>query len=212
MLSVCVGEAVCDTPPKERTYYVHQNLITARSEYFKRATNGKWQESDERTVNLREDVPDIFEIYLNLLYTGTLATKKPLFGRTDADNEYTILAQVYVLAEKLQDTEAKNSVSEAILLLTRELTTPWSRVPINAVEVIYDGTPDSSQARRLFVDLFADHGGDDWLPAEADIPHDFLYDLSIRLFKQRGHSGAKTTIICPLSAYHQTNSVPLTSK
>lgn len=209
MLAVCVGEKLCNTTPEERTYYVHQNLITARSEYFKRATNGKWLESDERTVNLREDLPYVFEIYLSLLYTGTLATKNRLRNHETAE-EYEVLARIYVLAERLQDTKAKNFISEAILELSRELITTSSRAPISisAVEIIYGGTPESSQARRLFVDLFADHGGDEWLPANADIPHDFLYDLSIRLFKHREHSGPKITTICPLSAYHETNSVP----
>ncbi|CAO2656037.1 Nn.00g048400.m01.CDS01 [Neocucurbitaria sp. VM-36] len=97
-LKVMVGEE-----GNEEDFWVHQKILTSRSEFFKRATNGQWLESDERLITLPEDRPDVFRLYLNLLYTRQVATKS-----------WRTLCQVYVLAEKLQDASAKNSVIDAM--------------------------------------------------------------------------------------------------
>ena len=80
--------------------------------------------------------------------------------------------------------------------------------PAEAVQVLYDGTPESSQARRLIVDLFADYGDHGWLSADAEFPREFLYDLSTQLFKQRKADGTvPATSACSISTYHEAKSV-----
>ncbi|KAF2679134.1 hypothetical protein K458DRAFT_408387 [Lentithecium fluviatile CBS 122367] len=203
---VCAGETNRAVFPEQDTYYVHQNLITARSEFFKRATNGQWQESNERTVYLSGDKPSIFELYLNLVYTGNLATEDYSENNVPV-HEYAALAKVYVLAEKLQDTKAKDFVLEAILLTFRATVYfILQRPPIEAIRIIYEGTPDTSLARKLMVDLYTEHGEQDWLEGESDIPHEFLYDITMRLFLQRTHQTIKSTSVCPLSRYHEVKS------
>jgi hypothetical protein len=49
---------------------VHEPLITSRSPFFRNALQGRWQEAQERTVNLTEDDPEVFTLYTNGLYTG----------------------------------------------------------------------------------------------------------------------------------------------
>jgi hypothetical protein len=212
MLTVRVGDAVSDTTHAERTYYVHQHLIATRSELFKRTTNGKWREAEKMIIRFPKDSPAVFEIYLGLIYMGKLATKN--CAENDSTiYEYTVLARLYVFADKLMDTQAKNMIAEAILVLSREPTTsPYG--PSDAARIIYKRTSESSPARRLFVDIFADHGGS-WLPARgaddaANVPPEFLYDLSVRLMelKQNPRCCPPTTT-CPLTEYHEVERSPL---
>jgi hypothetical protein len=51
----------------------HESFLTMRSEFFRRAMNGAWEEADTRVVKLPEDDPDIFALYINYVYTAQLA-------------------------------------------------------------------------------------------------------------------------------------------
>lgn len=66
MLTIRVGlDATCET------FTVH---LTARSEYFRRAMNGRWTEAETRTIDLTEDDPEAFALYLNLVYKNHVPT------------------------------------------------------------------------------------------------------------------------------------------
>lgn len=71
--------------------------------------NGNWEESDSRVINLTEDDPDIFGIYINHVYTNQLATSEMDrdqllqfdFAQVKeiVDKENSVLARVYLLGE-----------------------------------------------------------------------------------------------------------------
>jgi hypothetical protein len=54
----------------QEKFAVHEALITSRSPFFRNAMQGRWQEAQERTVNLTEDDPEVFSLYLQGLYAG----------------------------------------------------------------------------------------------------------------------------------------------
>jgi hypothetical protein len=56
--------------PGNKHFFVHQHLICPRSEFFKNAMKEEWKEAQERKVNLSEDEPDTFALYLELLYVS----------------------------------------------------------------------------------------------------------------------------------------------
>ncbi|KAF2851211.1 hypothetical protein T440DRAFT_371000, partial [Plenodomus tracheiphilus IPT5] len=130
----------------EVCFDIHESLITARSLFFKLAMSGKWKESDDRRVNLPEDDPDTFHVYVNLLYTGVLAVvPDPVPARYAGLEERLKLAKLYVLAEKLQDTATKNVALEAMLVACRKKFDGQSRVPgRETIKIVYEGTPDGS--------------------------------------------------------------------
>lgn len=166
--------------------------------------NGKWRESDEGVVPLPDDQPEIFSLYANLLYTDRLATRQ-----TDPEkkaDEFTLLARLYVLAEKLQDVKAKNDIIDAMLAKSRAEGLVSTKPPLtmDAVAALYEGTPEGSQARKLFVDFFAQHGLASWLGEKEDVRFDFLYDVSVRLLQIRTKGTIPmTTANCPLAMYHE---------
>lgn len=95
-----------------------------------------------------------------------------------------LLAQLYVLAEKLQDTITKNIVLEAMILCAREH--PYSLPGAHVVRIVYDGTPRNSPMRKLLVDRFTQRADAFTLRlALALWPRDFLEDLSIQLVIKR---------------------------
>ncbi|KAJ4365521.1 hypothetical protein N0V83_008140 [Neocucurbitaria cava] len=191
-LKVVVGEE-----GNEEKFWVHQNILTSHSEFFKRATNGQWLESDERLVTLPEDRPDVFRLYLNLLYTKQIATKT-----------WITLCQIYVLAEKLQDTSAKDSAIDAMHAALQEYAPKKPRLGFKSITELYSGTPEGSKVRKFVADYVADEGHDSWLKdpeSGSSLPPEFVLDVAATLFRKCPKSGWKqiSTMLQPAEHYHE---------
>ena len=165
---------------------MHEDIICASSDFFKKAINGPWKESNERLISLSHEEPDIFAIYLNWLYRGTLPTRIDEPGLI-GNEEYLKLAKAYGLADRLLDQAFKNAVMDAFIDKTSSKTSDGHRwYPVGSViRCIYENTPESSKGRTLLVDIYAENARKDWLTDWAtreDLPKQFLLDLILRLF------------------------------
>lgn len=87
--------------------------------------SGSWKESEEQTLNLPEDDPNIFALYSHWLYVGQIpvivqsGTKEEIAN--DNYKEYYDLVKAYVLGDKLLDDRFRNSTIQAII---KKATTP----------------------------------------------------------------------------------------
>ncbi|KAF2731071.1 hypothetical protein EJ04DRAFT_418566, partial [Polyplosphaeria fusca] len=150
--------------PYQEQFLAHEGTLIKYSEFFKRALSGSWVESDLRIITLPEDDPEIFELFLNYLYTKQLPIQEQKDYTTLTEEEYGSqfnrecerVGQIYVMGEKLQSTIVKNAAIFAILGLTKlrdfkgELFVPNP----NMVRDIYEGTPPGNPARRFLVDIW----------------------------------------------------------
>lgn len=64
-MTVLVG-----TPPDQQKVTVHESLIIQRSRFFRNALIGPYKEAETRTVDLSDEDPDIFSLYLQALYSN----------------------------------------------------------------------------------------------------------------------------------------------
>jgi hypothetical protein len=158
--------------------------------------NGKWAESETRTIDLTEDDPEIFALYLNPVYNNHLPTMaQDLEHMRSLDRTAFITAfvkesntifRLYVLAEKLQDPSAQDAALAAILDLSdlKQGDTFWLLPPACAIRKVYANTPQDSPARRLIVDMWSNLPGD-WLRklhgVKPEVPREFLCDLMIAI-------------------------------
>lgn len=191
----------------KQSFAVHEALICARSKFFEKAMNGKWQEAENKVVNLPEDDPIAFGLYKQLLYTRRLPSK--LEAREGSihegpGKEYVTLSRLYVLAEKIQDREAKRAAMDALLSRAREVQINeknWWPGP-EAIAIIYSGTVGPCAARRLMVDFYTCKATGSWLDqAKGLFPAKFLYDLAISLLDKRP-CPTDTILTCDSSEYH----------
>lgn len=60
---IAVGEGT-----SQQDFFVHETLLSARSEFFARLLQGPWKETNERRVSLPEDEPEVVKIWLKSLY------------------------------------------------------------------------------------------------------------------------------------------------
>ncbi|CAO2656038.1 Nn.00g048410.m01.CDS01 [Neocucurbitaria sp. VM-36] len=186
-------------------FFIHKNLAALRSEFFKRATGALWQQDKDHAIALPDDDPDMFSLYLNLVYTKQLATK--------GSDEWYKLCRLYVLVEKLQDLNAKNQVIDGMhayfhdVVLNKAPSNMTCVLPAGATQELYEGTSAENKARKLVVDLYADYGYDDWLRESQDeLPIDFVFDVATRLLQKRGLTLSGPLINRPATWYHETSS------
>ncbi|KAH6637768.1 hypothetical protein C7974DRAFT_148065 [Boeremia exigua] len=167
-------------PDIHQCFFVHESLLTTRSQFFKKAMEGPWIEAESRVVRLTEDDPVTFQLYVDLLYTGRVAVLREL----PSDDPRSILekaelAKLYVLAEKLQDMEAKNQTINAVIASSRFKQAGGSVYApgYNFIRIIYDGTPSGSKMRKLLVELYTMDAASSWIDSYHEFPCEFMEAL-----------------------------------
>jgi hypothetical protein len=166
--------------PERTDFSVHEDLICSRSRFFANAMRHDWKESEDRIVPLPDDLPSTFAIYRTWLYSGLLTSRG--FSTTE---EWGVLCSAYILGEKLQDSEFKDTVIDAMIEKINE--EPMFEFNPEMVVEIYENTPPQSHARRLLVDLYTFAGKSSWLSKEKRefLHEDFLYALLVQFMKSK---------------------------
>jgi hypothetical protein len=110
----------------QESFHVHEYVLTDSSPFFASAMKPQWATArpDPRTIDLPDDDPAAFSLYMSWLYTRKLpvltsSTDTP----GDVDESYHTLAYAYVLGERLLDTGFKNAIVDAYVLYARGSTT-----------------------------------------------------------------------------------------
>lgn len=187
----------------KKTFSIHDAVLCSGSEFFKRALNGTWKESEERVINLPEDDPDVFSLYVHCLYTGKLAVvSKP----ERYQEQFTKLARLYVFAEKIQDTKCKNYAVDAMVARIRGERI-GSSPDASVIEIIYKGTARPCPARRLMVDIWTYHRPLNWDDhyQQSDFPPEFIWNLLCRMSYDCKKPEHNTVAECEPAFYHEPN-------
>ncbi|KAH8644105.1 N-acetylglucosaminyl-phosphatidylinositol biosynthetic protein [Alternaria alternata] len=175
----------CDSSQQE--FLLHEGILCARSEFFRRALNGNWIEKKERLVKLPEDDPQTFAFYVSFIYTNVVSDATALQTMTPDGFQAHILAVVklYVLAEKLQDRQAKNEALRTVLSDTAERSFADSLPNAEIVQFMYNNTLQGSLGRRLMVDLWNDVHATSIIKQREGICKEFFVDLAHALLGER---------------------------
>ncbi|TGO64320.1 hypothetical protein BOTNAR_0089g00090 [Botryotinia narcissicola] len=91
--------------PELKEFFVHKALIRSTCDFFDKAFNGRFKEGIENKMHLPEDNPEIFEIFVNWMYSGHL--KRGL-------REPMPIIEIWIFAQKCQAITLKNSAMNAL--------------------------------------------------------------------------------------------------
>lgn len=180
---------------EKETFSVHENLIRTSSPFFDKALTGAWRESSQRTIQLPEDEPKIFAIYVHWLYNCTL----PVFCNEPdlaGNSEYVEIVKAYVLGDKLLDAAFQNTAIDAIIekSVTRASDGCLWHPVAEAIEYAFNESSESAPIRDLLVDMYLYKGGGKWLydwGKPENLPQPFLLKLAAKLLDDRGASIGK---------------------
>ncbi|KAI4664949.1 uncharacterized protein J4E79_003248 [Alternaria viburni] len=176
--TICV---VVGKEPNKSKFFMDPRRICHCSKFFRNALRGGWKSAQNLKVTLKEEDPRIFAWYLDTLYNGT---KLSFQGQPWS---FQPMSELYVLAEMLMDDSTKKNILAAIQKRCESPHFGHSLPEPSAVRTIYDGTPESSPARRLMVDIFSQRAIKERIEhwTTENLPKDFLLDLSVNLIAQR---------------------------
>lgn len=135
------------------TFHLHPSVLSKSSEFLAKAMKPEWRSDPSKPITLSEVDPELFGSYCQWLYAQQLVFK----GTVSASFEH--LAKLYVLGEHLLDAAFRNTIIDALI---KHCQTTKKFPPDTAVQIIYQGTPTGSPARKLLVDFWAHAASRDW--------------------------------------------------
>lgn len=116
--------------------------------------------------------------YINFLYTGCLVTDRT--GETNASTllheEHELLADLYLLGHKFQDSSFKNAVVDTILDISY-LNDEDGHSHLPVPDFVSGGTLLNSPARRCLLDLYASRLDPDGINLNIAIERPFMQDV-----------------------------------
>ncbi|XTI83318.1 hypothetical protein V2W45_1464624 [Cenococcum geophilum] len=168
-------------PDDPTDFLVHRELLCDRSPFFTNAMKKKWTGDNDRILKLPDDKPENIKVYVAWLYSNRIFTKPE--GEVDKTStvEYDGLFGAYVFGDKIQDSDFKDAIIDAIIEGSEE----DDSYSINSRE-IWEYTPPGALIRRLMVDAYVWVGGEAWLEDDVvpDLNQDFLVELGRALYKK----------------------------
>jgi hypothetical protein len=131
---------------------VHENLLSEASDFFRKALNGNFKEASDGVMELPEDDPNAFELFVRWLYGKALAPASTILTAPDG-KKVTIqdYLRLYVLASKLMMEDLENTTCD----IAHEFYNNLDGLPdLRDVQYIYEHTlPDAGLRRLLQVHL-----------------------------------------------------------
>jgi hypothetical protein len=145
-----------------KSFSVHKNIVCARSPFFAAACSERWIESKSKSIELPEDDPDVFDIYLHCVYTNCVDvgdTEEALEsedGFDEHERECLRLLNTYILADKVGDVITSNMVIDEIILMSEET----DLLPSSKVTGIAASTaPPETPIYQLYLDFYVYEAG-----------------------------------------------------
>jgi hypothetical protein len=210
-----------------RKYHIPKALLTEHSEFFKKALNGPWTESQEGVVRIDDISWSIcqsspctealvliwsVEIFLDWLYMSKLPYTNAQWremrdeNHEDDGREDTMINAI-ALAHRLLAPKFRKAVEYGMIKeFVDYANTPWANTVVSAFEKL----PSSSPILRLFVDAYCFNYDEEWhtewkedwldLP---DLPHDFLLRVVFRHSEMKKKPSSGPPVACD---YHNHGS------
>jgi hypothetical protein len=173
--------------PDEDKLVVYETYLSQDSAFFKAALKKQWTEGQTRIIKLPEELLEPMQHYIEHLYGGKLPTHN-LTAETTSKIEtepYDMLAQLYVLGERVLNAKYQNAVTREILRLSKLSYGPQATCwypGASTINILYQGTTSHSPIRRMMVDFGVYSGSQSWFKETRD--PGYYFDFSRALIQK----------------------------
>lgn len=98
-------------PISDDCWILPKELLVSRSKFFQVALSGEWSEAKSRVVELPEEEPSVFEVFIGWLYSGKVARAH----RGYTDENALKLFKAWILGDKLDCGDFKDLVLDLLI-------------------------------------------------------------------------------------------------
>ncbi|KAF2100834.1 hypothetical protein NA57DRAFT_74433 [Rhizodiscina lignyota] len=191
IISVTVGRL-------QEVFNIHKALLSASSDNFAAALNGRFTEGQENAINLEDAAPETFRAYVDWLYSGSLQDSHISCVRMPHSCQHHWLS-VYIFADRYIIPELKIASFDKIHKL-------WFLAPYSFVREAYKKLPRRSPMLKYVVDQYIcqsfmfPH-----LPiGDKELPYAFLQQYFLTCGnKMREVHGMFATAVADVCEYHE---------
>ena len=174
-----------------KIFKIHKEVLM-QSPFFANALKPEWASMREgKPIDLTDADADIFHAYVQWLYTHHI----------DTTFDTVQWAKGYVLGEMLMDLEYQDQVLE---IFVRDCEAR-QKFPVGSqINVIYNGTTESSPARKVLIDFFCWNNSSKWLDNRDyanTAPADFVNDLLRALLSLKNEPVGEKPWVGDMSTY-----------
>lgn len=205
-MTITVGGA--NEPRPERVFVIQRAVVGTSSKVLSRIF---CKPSLHNTHDMPEESASDFNLYVNWLHSGILATKNPDNSHFDCDShdsswieqrsEYTQLSRLYLLSKRLKDGAFADAVIDAPLGSLREhekVDDEINEFPgATCISYIWENIyNDGDKLKRLLVQTFAtEENNKNELQSSSmqDFPKQFKEDLLMEVLDRRGKPRSRIT-------------------
>ncbi|KAF2167900.1 hypothetical protein M409DRAFT_22047 [Zasmidium cellare ATCC 36951] len=169
------------------TDYASASLATSSpSKILQSRPREKVEEGQTREIELPTDHDDVVAAYIEYLYAKSLTVDRTIEGRTD----FHLLARLYCFGEKVLDDAFCNAVMANMVagMDSRDVMGEFSYPTVEAIRIVYEGTPAGSPMRRFVIEMYAQRMSKDWASVEG-APVEFMVELVGEMCRVRSAPG-----------------------
>lgn len=172
-------------------FIVHEDVLRRSSTFLHTKAKKPWSKSGSQ-VDIPNHSADAFKMYVSWLYANKIFIEPPAWeleptrpGSLNAsrlNDDWIVLAKSYVLGEELIDAALRDSIMASLRVMPTYARSRLAQSVIaEVVDIIYDGTPDSSIARQFFAILYSESSCKQDLKMKKEhFPADFLFDVLLQ--------------------------------
>lgn len=169
--------------PKQTSFTVSIALLSRVSPVFKAALGTDWTNNGSKPLELKEDDPFIFAVFLDWAHSGRFMVMQPNKGNEPDRPTLSSLCKLYIFADCRQIRALQNDVIAVIYHERDQL----HELPLETLSRIFAELPEDAKLRQLVVDSWAYYAGEDkitddlcaWVPSlVADIARIMLRNVN----------------------------------
>ncbi|KAF1356982.1 hypothetical protein BDV97DRAFT_394849 [Delphinella strobiligena] len=142
-----------DVGPERRRFYLHTKLLAEDSEFFKAATEPRWDAPGREALDLSDEDPSVFEVFAIWLYERVIAVDVgTLAGREKIDCIDSTLMKAYGFAQRRLSPRFSNAIISAFG--KRLAMEPFEALSAINMSILLDQGSKGSTLWRLMTDFF----------------------------------------------------------
>jgi hypothetical protein len=200
-------DVLVGSPPNQKRFVLHKDIMTERSGYFAAARSGRWNENELlKATDLTAEDPEVFKNYLSCAYcdrvyikgfeitaVGTFKENAAIDKKLDEEpkdgmrwpystrERFKGLMKVYLLANMLLDHKTANMVVDETF---RTLDILYCLPGAGAVHLIFENTLAGDDMRNFWIDWYAHNVPTIGFPENEDDPRPWPNDFLAGVVKE----------------------------